>query len=129
VNNLSGLNITSISHDKVTTVHSAISETIDTVASLTAVNCSGFNKLYVAYTCTTGWDRAGTIKIYGSIDNTNYVLADATVENASFGVLHTDDAGEYYIVENIPPSVKVGFDCTTAGTTGTITVKIMPFNG
>jgi hypothetical protein len=126
---LSGINITGISHGFVQTVCDALDDTADTVASLTAINCSGFNKLYVQYVCTTGWNRAGTIKIYGSIDNTNYVLADGTVENGSFGVLHTDDAGEYYIVENIPPSIKVGFERTTAGDTGTITVKIMPFNG
>ena len=126
---MSGINITSMSHDKVVTVCDALDASADTVASLIAVNCSGFNKLFVSYVCTTGWNRAGTIKIYGSIDNTNYVLADATVENASFAVLHTDDAGEYYIVENIPPSIKVGFDCTTAGDAGTITVKVMAFNG
>jgi hypothetical protein len=126
---LGGFNIAGINHGAVSTVHSAISASADTVASLTAVNCRGFNKLIVSYVCTTGWDRAGTIKIYGSIDNSSYVLADATVENASFGVLHTDDSGEYYIVENVPPSIKVGFNVTTAGATGTITVKVMPFNG
>lgn len=124
-----GVYLNGINHGKITTVISAKDATYDTVASLTAVNCSGFNKLFVAYTCTSGWDRAGTIKIYGSIDNADYVIGDATVENASFSVLHTDDSGEYYIVENIPPSIKVGFERTTEGTTGTITVKIMPFNG
>ena len=68
------------------------------------------------------------IKIYGMIDGTNYVLADATVENGTFSVSATDDAGEYYVVEATCPKIKVGWDNTTAGDTGTLTAYMMPIN-
>ena len=123
-----GTHLSTLGHGAISTPLSAVSTTADTVASLTAYNVSGYTKLLVTYYCTSGWDRAGDIKIYGAIDNSNYVLADATIENGSFSVAHTDDAGEYYVVENIPLKIKVGWSNTTAGTTGTLTAKIMPFN-
>jgi len=125
---MAGINIIGKLNGSVTTALSAVSTTTDTVASLTAINCSGFTKLLVVYYCTSGWDRAGDIKIYGAVDGTNYVIADATVENGTFAVASTDDAGEYYVVENIPPKIKVGWNNTTAGASGTLTAKVMPFN-
>jgi len=111
------------------TVIDAKSGDFDTIANLTTVACDGFTKLLVHYKCSSGWDRAGTIKIYGAFtdDDNEYVLADATVENGSFDV-GTGDTGEWYVVENVMPFIKVGLDITTAGTTGTITVKVLPFN-
>lgn len=123
-----GTHLSTKGHGKTTTVLSGVNATADTVASLTAINCSGYTKLFVTYVCTSGWDRAGDIKIYGANDGTNWVIADDTVENATFSVAHTDDAGEYYVVEDISPSIKVGWSRTTEGTTGTLTAKIMPFN-
>lgn len=115
-------------HGKTTTVLSTVNATADTVASLTAINCSGYTKLFVTYVCTSGWDRAGDIKIYGAVNGTNWVIADTTVENATFTVGTGDGSGEYYVVEDISPSIKVGWARTTTGTTGTLTAKIMPFN-
>lgn len=123
-----GTHLSTKGHGTITTALSAVSTTADTVASLTAINCSGYTKLLVTYYCTTGWDRAGDIKIYGSVDNSNYVIAESTIENCTYSVDANDDAGEYYVVEDIPPSIKVGWSNTTAGTTGTLTAKVMPFN-
>ncbi len=123
-----GTHIGSFGHGKPETVLSAVNATADTVTSLTAYNVSGYTKILVTYTCTSGWDRAGDIKIYGMIDGTNYVLADNTVENSTFSVSSTDDAGEYYVVENICPKIKIGWSRTTAGATGTLTAVMMPFN-
>ena len=93
------------------------------------LNCEGYTKLMVYYICTTGWDRAGTITVYGALEyDDTYVPVDATIENGAFGVLTTDDAGEIYVVENIPNFVKLDWANTTAGTLGTLTVKCMPFN-
>ncbi len=95
----------------------------------TPINCHGYTKLMVYYLPTTGWDRAGTITVYGALEyDDTYVAVDATVENGAFGVLTTDDAGEIYVVENIPNFIKLDWANTTAGTTGTMTVKVMPFN-
>lgn len=97
----------------------------------TAINCHGFGKLMVYYYPggAGNWDRAGTITLYGALrQNDTFVPMDATVENASFGVLHTDDAGEIYVIENIPNFVKLDWNCTTAGTVGTATVVVMAFN-
>jgi hypothetical protein len=93
------------------------------------LNCEGYTKLMVYYIPTTGWDRAGTITVYGALrrDDT-YVPLDGTIENASFGVLHTDDNGEIYVVENIPNFIKLDWANTTAGTTGTLSILVMPFN-
>jgi hypothetical protein len=93
------------------------------------LNCEGYTKLMVYYVCTTGWDRAGTITVYGALrrDDT-YVAPDATIENGAFGVLHTDDAGEWYVVENIPNFIKLDWTNSTAGTTGTMSIIVMPFN-
>ena len=99
-----------------------------TLADLTTINCRGYNKLMVYYACTAGWDRAGNIIVYGAPTTSDtFVAADATVENATFEVT-TADTGEYYVVENIPTYIKIGWDNTTAGTTGTISVWVSPFN-
>ena len=122
-----GTHLSTLGHGKTTTALSTVNTTADTVASLTAINCSGYTKLLVTYTTVATWNTVGTIKIYGSIDGTNFVLADATVENASFSVANTDDDGEYYVVENIPPKIKVGWN-KASGSGGTLTAKVMPFN-
>ena len=95
----------------------------------TTVNCEGYTKLMVYYCPSTGWDRAGTIAVYGAIRaGDTFVPMDGTVENASFGVLHTDDAGEIYVVENVPNFIQLSWANTTGGATGTLTVVVMPFN-
>ena len=108
--------------------------TYNTIANLTAIKCQGFTRLAVQYITTTGWDRAGSIYIYGSFtEDGTYTAPDGTIENAIFLVLHTDDTtneglGEYYVVENVMPWIKVGWVNTTAGSTGTVSVSVMPFN-
>ena len=95
------------------------------------LNCEGYTKLMVYYYAggAGAWDRAGTIAVYGALRLTDtFVPMDATIENASFGVLTTDDAGEIYVVENIPNFIKLDWANTTAGATGTLTVLVMPFN-
>ncbi len=93
------------------------------------LNCEGYTKLMVYYIPSTGWDRAGTILVYGALEyDDTYVPLDGTIENASFAVLHTDDAGEIYVIENIPNFIKLDWAKTTDGATGTLTVKVMPFN-
>ena len=87
----------------------------------------------VQYVLTTGWDRVGKIMVYGSFTKTGtYTALDTTIENASFEVTASDDdnegSGEIYIIENIPPWVKIGFDRTTEGTTGKISAYALPFN-
>ena len=117
----------------------AKSSDYNTLASLTEINCNAYSKLLVWYQISsTSWDRAGNIVVYGSMRSdsadasTSYVSPDDTVENATFAITSTDDAktgaGEWYVVENIAPYIKIGWDNTTAGTTGTITVYVMPFN-
>lgn len=122
-----GTHLSTKGHGTITTALSTVNATADTVASLTVINCSGYTKLLVTYTTIATWNTAGKIKIYGSIDNTNYVIADATVENGTFTVGTGDDAGEYYVVEDIPPSIKVGW-LKDSGSGGTLTAKVMPFN-
>ena len=112
----------------------AKSSDYNTVASLTAYKCQGFTKLLVQYVISsTSWDRAGNIIVYGSFtESGTYTAPDGTIENATFAVGTTDDslegAGEFYVVESIMPWIKIGWDNTTAGTTGTISVTVMPFN-
>lgn len=128
-------NINKMLHDTISFgVIDAKSASYNTVANLTAVKCQGFTKLLVQYIVSAGtWDRAGNICIWGSFtENGTYTAADATIENATFGVVHTDDGneglGEFYVVENIMPWIKVAWVNTTAGTSGTISVSVMPFN-
>lgn len=93
------------------------------------LNCEGYTKLMVYCIPSTGWDRAGTITVYGALEyDDTYVPVDGTVENGAFGVLHTDDNGEIYVVENIPNFIKLDWTNSTAGSAGTLTVKVMPFN-
>lgn len=126
---MSGINISKKYHGAVTTVTTAWAGTTVAYTSCTEINCSGFTKILVQYYCTTGWDRAGNIIAYGSVlSGGTYSVADATVENGTFGVLATDDAGEYYVIESIAPFMKFGWTNTTGGATGTITVLVMPFN-
>ena len=122
-----GTHLSTKGHGMITTALSTVNATADTVGSLTAINCSGYTKLLVTYTTVATWGTLGAIKIYGSIDNTNYVIADATVENGTFDVGAGDDAGEHYVVEDIPPSIKVGW-LKASGSGGTLTAKVMPFN-
>lgn len=137
---MSAISIAKIFHGDPIKVIDAKSEDYNTLASLTQINCNGFNRLMVHYQISSAsWDRAASIVVYGTFwsdsadANTLYVPLDATVENASFGVLSTDDTtnqnrGEIYFVENIPPWIKVGLDVTTAGSIGTITVWVLPCN-
>lgn len=136
---MSSTNISKIYHGSAIKVIDAKSADYNTVASLTQINCNGFNRLMVHYQISsTSWDRAGDIIVYGSFwedsadANTLYVPLDNTVENATFAVTTDDDdktnQGEIYFVENIPPYIKVGWDATTAGTAGTITVWVLPCN-
>jgi len=131
---MAGINILKKYHGNRTLVIDAKSATYATVADLTEVNCSGYTKLMVQYiTSGATWDRAGTIDIYGSIaSGGTYTSYDTSVENATHGVLTTDDGlvglGEIYIVENIAPYVKIAWTNTTAGTAGTVSIWVMPFN-
>jgi len=128
-------NINKMLHDAISVdVIDAKSATYATVASLTAIKCQGFTKLLVQYIISSAsWDRAGNICIWGSLtENGTYTALDSTIENATFGVSATDDGnegkGECYVVENIMPWIKVAWTNTTTGTTGTISVSVMPFN-
>lgn len=131
---MSAININKIQHSGWVLAIDAKSADFTTVANLTAIKCDGFNKLMVQYIIsTTSWDRAGNIDVYGAFSPTGtYTALDNTIENASFGVTTSDDAkvgaGEIYVVEFVPPWVKLSWDNTTAGTTGTISVWAIPFN-
>ena len=131
---MSGISIDRKLHTGMTKVLDAKSADYNTIASLTAVKCDGYNKLMVQYIVTTGWDRVADIYVYGAFYPTGtYTGLDDTIEGYKFSVGATDDTsygglGQIYFVESIPPWIKVGLDVTTAGTTGTITVLVMPFN-
>lgn len=137
---LSGVNICKYEHKEPTLVIDAKSADYNTLADLTQINCNGYNKLMVWYQISAAtWDRAGDIIVYGTLwwddtdANTKYVPMDNTIENATFTVSATDDTdyvnrGQVYVVENIPPFIKIGWNNTTAGTTATISVWVMPFN-
>ncbi|MBW3015245.1 hypothetical protein KY330_02385, partial [Candidatus Woesearchaeota archaeon] len=82
----SGTNIIKIFHKDPIKVIDAKSSDYNTVASLTQIDCNGFNKLMVHYKISsTSWDRVGNIIVYGSFwsdsadANTNYVALDNTV--------------------------------------------------
>ena len=69
--------LSTIGHGITTTVIDAKSSDFDTLSSLTPINCSGYNKLLITYTTSTGWDRAGDIKVYGSLTrDSGYVQYD-----------------------------------------------------
>lgn len=131
---MSAINIDRKLHTGITTCFEGKSTDFNTVASLTAIKCDGYNKLMIQYILSGAtWDRVGNILVYGAFKPTGtYTALDATIENASFQVLATDDSnegyGEIYVVENVPPWVKVGWDLTTTGTAGTISVYAIPFN-
>jgi len=133
---LSGINISRKLHSGMTTCFTGKSSDFKTISELTAINCDGYNKLMIQYIITQvdgTWDRAGSIIVYGSFTATGtYTALDTTIENATFNVSASDDDnvgnGEIYVVENIPPWVKIGWDNTTAGTKGTISVYAIPFN-
>ena len=128
------MNINKIRHTGMTLALDAKDADYITIANITAIKCDGFNKLFVQYVIsTTSWDRAGDILIHGAFSPTGtFTALDDTIENAKFSVGTTDDnkvgAGEIYIVENIPPWIKVTWDNTTAGGTGTTSLWVMPFN-
>ena len=132
---MSGMNITKILHGSMTLAIDAKSADFTTISELTEIKCDGFNKLMIQYILsTTDWDRAGNIDIYGAFYPTGtYTAFNFTIENYSFTVSATADSGvgsgEIYIIENVPPCVKLAWDNTTPGTTGTISVYAMPFNG
>lgn len=131
---MSGMNILKKYHGALTLAVDAVDATAATIANLTEINCNGYTKLMVQYIVSSAsWDRAGTITIYGAYSSGGtYTAMDSTVENATHGVLHTDDGlvglGEIYFVENIAPYIKIGWTNTTAGTAGTISIWVMPFN-
>lgn len=132
---MSGINILQKLPDKRTKVINAKSEDYNTVASLSEVNCYGYRNLMVWYQCSSGWDRVADIMVYGSLwsDSANANSTYLELDGATWSVTATDDttysgSGRVYIVENIPPFIKVGLNVTTAGTTGTISVWVMPFN-
>ena len=108
--------------------------TYNTIGNLTAIKCDGFNKLWIQFIISLNtWTSAGNIIVYGSFTKEGtYTAMDDTIENSSFGVITTDDAkeglGEMYVVGIVPPWIKIGWDKTTAGSTGTISVWAMPFN-
>ncbi len=117
-------------HGKVTSYATAWNESVAQTTQ-TPLNCEGYTKLMVYFYAggAGAWDRAGTIAVYGALEyDDTYVPMDTTVENASFSVLHTHDLGEVYVVENIPNFIKLDWANTTAGTVGTLAVKVMPFN-
>ena len=132
---MSGMSINKILHSSVVLAIDSKSTDFTTVSELTEIKCSGFNKLMIQYILsTTDWDRVGNIDVYGSFSPTGtYTAFNFTIENYSFEVSATADsgvgAGELYVIENIPPYVKLAWDNTTVGTTGTISVYAMPFNG
>ncbi len=129
-------NLDKMLHKNITTVIDAKSADYDTVASLTEVNCQGYTKLMVWYQLSAAtWDRACTIKFYGSLwsDSANANETYIELDDATWAVTATDDTaytglGRVFIVEDITPYIKVGVDFTTAGSAGTITVNVMPFN-
>lgn len=132
---MSGTNILQKLPDKRTKVINAKSSDYNTVASLSEVNCYGYRNLMVWYQCSTGWDRAGDIMFYGSLwsDSANASSTYLELDGATWSVTATDDTtysggGRVFVVENIPPFIKCGWNNTTAGTTGTISVWVMPFN-
>ena len=135
---MGAINIDRKLHTGITTCFSGKSSDFNTIASLTAIKCDGYNKLMVQYIITeTGspadWDRAGNIVVYGSFTPSGtYTALDGTIENATFAVGADDEdnegSGEIYVVENIPPWVKIGWNNTTEGTKGTIAVYALPFN-
>ena len=131
---MSAINIDRKLHTGITTCFTGKSTDFNTVASLTAIKCDGYNRLMIQYILSGAtWDRIGSIICYGAFYPTGtYTALDSTIENASFEVVATDDDkvgyGEIYVVENVPPWVKVGWDMTTEGTAGTISVYAIPFN-
>ncbi len=128
------MNINKIRHTGMTKAIDAKIATFNTIANLTAIKCDGFNKLMMQYIISLDtWTSAGNIIVYGSFTATGtFTALDDTIENASFGVVTTDDAkeglGEIYIVEQVPPWIKIGWENTTAGSAGTISVWAIPFN-
>lgn len=128
---MSGINIIQKYHGAVTQVASNWGAT-DVTSGV--INVNGYTKLMVQYVCSSGWDRAGDIYILGCLtSNGAFTTMDATlVSGSKFSVTATDDsltgAGKIYVVKNIPPFIKLFWDNTTTGTTGTLTVSIMPFN-
>ena len=126
---MSGINISKKYHSGITTVTTAWAGTTVAYTSCSEINCSGYTKILVQYYCSAGWNRKGTIIAYGSVlSGGTYSVADAIVENGTFTVDITDDAGEYYVIESIAPFMKFGWTIETAGDTGTLTVLVMPFN-
>ena len=126
---MSGINISKKFPNKVTPVTTAWAATNVAYTSCTEINCHGYAKLLVQYYCSSGWNRAGDIQVWGAVySGGTYTIADATVENGTFSVATGDAAGEYYVVESITPYIKLAWNNTTPGDTGTLTVLVMPFN-
>jgi len=129
---MAGINILKIYHGNATEYTWAGTDVA--ASSITELNCNGYTKLLVHYVCDTDWNRAGSIIMLGSIaSGGTYVTPDDTIENSTFTVGATDDtvytgAGQYYVVEGITPYIKPTWDNSTPGTTGNVTVTVMPFN-
>ena len=127
-------NINKIRHSAMVLAIDAKITDYNTMANLEVIPCDGFNKLMVQYIISVDtWTSAGNIICYGAFKPTGtYTALDNTIENSNFAIVDTDDAkvglGEIYIVENVPPWVKIGWDNTAAGSTGTISVWAVPFN-
>lgn len=139
--------LSTIGSGETSTALDAKSADYNTLSSIDPINCSGYTKLLIAYATSSGWDRSGEIKIYGSyLKDTGFKLLNPTgtdislwdemiwdVDNWDFetSTVHavgTSDDGKYYIAENIPPYIKLTWTRDVTGTTGTITTKIKPFN-
>jgi hypothetical protein len=129
---MSGINIIKKFHGSVSTVSAVWAGTDDTTG--VTISTLGYTKLMIHYVTTTGWDRAGNIVCLGALrQDDTFVAPSSTVENATFAVAETDETtftggGQYYVVENIAPYVKIVWDNTTAGLAGTLTVTVMPYN-
>jgi len=127
-------NINRILHSGMTLCIDAKIADYNTMASLTAIKCDGYNKLMVQYVISLAtWTSAGNIVCYGAFTPTGtYTALDNTIENSNFAITSTDDdkvgLGEIYVVEFVPPWVKIGWVNTTAGSAGTISVWAIPFN-
>ena len=100
--------LSTIGHGITTTVIDAKSSDFDTLSSLTPINCSGYNKLLITYTTSTGWDRAGDIKVYGSLTrDSGYVQYDTgnLLSNPYFADSDGDNLPDFWALRNTPTLV------------------------
>jgi len=148
---MAGINVLKKYHGGVSTYTWAGTDVA--AAAVDFISCSGYTKLLVHCYVDESWDRAGDIIVLGAFTNidtpivssaatwsSNAVLwSDSEVRwdgqesSISFGIVATHDTdftgrGQYYIINNIPPYIKMTWNNTTVGTTGNLNLTVMPFN-